>query len=322
MTDHSNNLSHVQGAISSILVVLTGSLGDLVRGFAILKPLKEQLPQAKVTWLVEDKWKSIAQRISGIDKLMVFERKRGLAGVKQIIKELKASKFDVTLDMQRHLKSGFFSYLSGSKRRVGFHPKNAKEFNYLFNTEYIPRCENDFPKIYHYMKFVEQLGLTWEEPLDFGFNLSTVKKDDSIAIVLGSSKVEKDWPKERYTVLIKQIVDKLQRKVVLLGDSSQKAAAEEIVTKCQSVLIDNKVGQTTLPQLVDLLANAHVALGPDSGPGHIAAAVGTPYIAFFGPTEVRRVAPYRCEEFVIQAETGRVSDIEEEVVFNKLLTLL
>ena len=82
------------------------------------------------------------------------------------------------------------------------------------------------------------------------------------------------------------------------------------------------VGKTTLPELVKVLASCMVAVGPDSGPGHISAAVTTPYISLFGPTDIRRVAPYRMESLALQSPSRIVSDISENEVFNKLKFVL
>ncbi len=133
----------------------------------------------------------------GIDRVIVFDRPRGMRAVWCLRKELAAEHFDITLDLQRHLKSGLFSFLSGAKRRVGFHPKNAKEFNWLFNTEHIEYSEDKMPKIDLYLRFTRRLALPPPQHLDFGFsalglhtlrpNLSARLTAPYLAVVMGSS---------------------------------------------------------------------------------------------------------------------------------------
>ncbi len=301
----------------SLLVVLTGSLGDLVRGFAIISPLKRAYPELKITWLVEDKWLSITKHIKGIDNILVFERKQGFAGVRKIFRELKEQHFDIVLDMQRHFKSGCFSFFSGAKRRIGFHPQNAKEFNFLFNNEFVELQARDYPKIYHYMKFVEKLGVAWQEPLDFGFDIQE-ERGDTVALILGSSKPEKDWVLENYIELAKYLIEDCKREVILLGDKTQVNNAEKILTALPNTPITSYAGKTDLVELTKLLARSACAIGPDSGPGHISAAVGTPYLSLFGPTEIRRVAPYKAGHLAIQTASNKVSDITVHMVKARL----
>lgn len=309
----------------SILVVLMGSLGDVVRGFAVLRPLKEQLPGCRITWLIESKWADLARVQRAIDEVLLFERERGVRAAIEVLHGLQRRRFDIVLDMQRLLKSGLCSRASGAPRRIGFHPHDAKEFNHLFNNEYVPRCPPDFPKVYHYMKFVEQLGVAWSEPLDFGFDaLDREPAPDGmpaspyVTLVMGSSRKDKDWTAGGYRELARMVIEELRLGVVLVGDRSQCALAAQLFADLRSPQVVDLTGATTLRELAVLLRGAHAAAGPDSGPGHIAAAVGTPYVALFGPTNVPRVAPYRCEHLVVRAESGMVADIPAAAVFERL----
>jgi len=315
---------------ASILVILMGSLGDLTRGFCILAPLKARLPECRVSWLVESKWAALARLQSGIDELLVLEREHGVRAAVEILHRLPRGRYDISLDLQRHLKSGICSRASGAPRRIAFHPRNSKEFNYLFNTEYVERCPADFPKVYHYLKFLDQLGVGWSEPLDFGLGAHArgplppsvgALGRPYAALVMGSSKSSKDWTPGGYEALARSIIER-GLGVVFLGDRSQCETAAAIFARLRSPFVADLTGATALGELVPLLGQAVAAAGPDSGPGHISAAVGTPYVALFGPTCVRRVAPYRCESLVVQAESGLVSDIRAEQVWQKLGGLL
>ena len=306
----------------SILIILTASLGDVVRGFAVLAPIKSLFPNSHITWLIEDKWKSIAENVQGIDEILVFERKKGWQGIKKIYQDLRKNHYDITLDMQRHFKSGCFSLLSGAKRRIGFHRANAHEFNFIFNNEFITKREENYPKIYQYMNFVDVLGGTWEEPLNFGFDTKNVVRENKIGVVLGSSTIKKDWNIDHYKTFLSRVLSETDQFIVLLGDSSQIPFAEEMLILFGSERLSSLVGKTTLPQLVTVLASCRVAVGPDSGPGHISAAVSTPYIALFGPTNIRRVGPYKMGSLALQAQSHIVSDISEDEVFEKLIYVL
>ena len=296
---------------SSFLIILMGSLGDVVRGLCLVSHIKKNLPESRLTWLVEPQWVKLVKFHPQIDKVLVFNRPKSLTAVWQLKKELGHDHFDIALDLQRHFKSGFFSLLSMAKRRVGFNRRNAKEFNWLFNNERIDYFSEKLPKLYHYLKFTEYLGLPAPNTLEFGFSSldprSTAPSivsdinDPVIAVVMGSSWESKDWFFEGYYELVKYILSSGKMRVVLLGDHSKGPSAHQLTEKISYPGLINLVGKTSLLELTAVLKAAAVAVGPDSGPSHVAAAVGTPYVALFGPTSPERVAPYGSEHLVVQS---------------------
>ena len=289
-----------------------GSLGDVARGLCLVSNLKANLPQSRVTWLVEPKWSELVRLNRQIDRIIIFKRAWRLSAVWQLYKNLRQDQFDITLDLQRILKSGFFALLSGAKRRIGFHRRNAKEFNWIFNNEHIGYFSDDLPKIRHYLKFTQYLGLPEPDPLEFGFSSLSVEesapgviaeiKQPFIAVVIGTSWESKNWNFEGYLDLVRQVLSNYHLKIVLVGDQTQWALADNLVKKINSPDLLNRVGKTTLPELTALLKAAVAGVGPDSGPGHLAAAVNTPFVALFGPTSAVRTAPYGCENLVVKAD--------------------
>jgi len=154
----------------SILIILMGSLGDIMRALCLICYLKSHWPQSQISWLVEARWAELVRLHRQIDKVIIFRREWRVSSLWQLYKELNQQHFDITLDLQRIFKSGLFSLLSGAKRRIGVHRNNAKELNWLFNNEYIPYFDENLPKLSHYLKFTEQLGLPVPTVLDFGFD--------------------------------------------------------------------------------------------------------------------------------------------------------
>jgi lipopolysaccharide heptosyltransferase II len=288
-----------------------GSLGDVARGLCLVAHIKSNLPRSRVTWLVEPKWSALVGLNPQIDRIIVFQRAWRLSAVWQLYRELRQDHFDVCLDLQRILKSGFFSLLSGAKRRIGFHRRNAKEFNWIFNNEHIGYFSDDLPKIRHYLKFTEHLGLPACTSPEFGFStLDTAGTVPRViaeldlpfaAIVLGTSWESKNWYYEGYVGLIQQILAGSSLKVVLLGDDSQRRQAAGLVAEFDPTEVIDLVGRTSLPQLAAVLKAAAIGIGPDSGPGHVSAAVNTPFVTLFGPTSPRRTAPLGSEQLVVEA---------------------
>jgi len=303
----------------SILIILMGSLGDVVRGFCLVSHIKNNLPNSKITWIVEPAWSELVEFHPLIDKMIVFNRPKNVLGVLNLYKIMAREHFDIVFDLQRHFKSGFFSLLSGAKTRVGFGRKNAKELNWIFNNEHIEDVDDELslPKWRHYLKFTEYLGLSEPASLDFGFSSldaekivpSIISKITSplIAVVIGTSWESKEWFFEGYNELVKSILSSDGRNVVLLGDHSKTEYAAALCQKVNSHRLINLIGKTSLLELAAILKAAEAGVGPDSGPAHLAAAVGTPFVTLFGPTPPRRLAPYKCEQLVVQSDISCAS---------------
>jgi heptosyltransferase I len=296
---------------TSFLIILMGSLGDIARGLCVATHIKKCLPNSKITWLVEPNWVDLINFHPSIDNVIVFNRAWNALGVIGLYRKLQQEQFDITLDFQRHLKSGFFSFLSRAKRRIGFNRHDSKELNWIFNNERIDFFGEELPKFLHYLKFTQHLGLPDSDTIDFGFSsidmdsylpnkIAAVNKP-IISVVIGSSWQSKDWFLEHYVQLINDILSSDKYSIVLLGDGSKQDLAKSISDQLNSKNLINMVNKTTLIELVAILNKSSAAVGPDSGPGHLAAAVGTPYVSLFGPTPPGRVAPYGCEHLVVQS---------------------
>ena len=296
----------------SILIILMGSLGDVARGLCLVAHIKSHRPESRITWLVEPKWSELVRFHEQIDKVIVFKRAWRISSLWDLYQNLRQEHFDITLDLQRIFKSGFFSLLSGAGRRIGFHRRNAKEFNWVFNNEHIGYNSDLLPKIKHYLKFTEYLDLPKPTNVEFGFSTLNVKQNAPrvvaelarpyVAIVLSSSWETKNWHFEGYSDLIRRILADGNLNVVLVGDHTQLAFAADIANNFIENRMINLVGNTSLLELAAVLKAAAVGVGPDSGPGHLAAAVKTPFVTIFGPTSPRRTAPFGCEDLVVTSE--------------------
>lgn len=297
-----------------VLVVLMGALGDVVRALTIVRSIKRSRPAWRISWLVEPASAGIVMLHPDIDEVIVFNRKEGIRGVLSLYRELSRREFDITLDLQRHLKSGFFSWLSGSQRRVGFHPRDTKEGNWLFNSEYLPQRGDLLSKVDHYQLFVEKLGLPVSLPLDGGLghiSPSRLRKElhallprSYVGVILGSSRDSKDWPEEGYRGLLESSTVPGIEGFVLLGDRSKVALADRLATSKAAIPVVNLVGKTTLEELVGVIAGARACIGPDSGPGHIAGSLGIPHVTLFGPTPVSRNSPRGSDDFAVSSRVA------------------
>jgi ADP-heptose:LPS heptosyltransferase len=303
---------------SSVLIVLLGAIGDVARGVSVAVRLKRAWPEVRLTWAVEPASRALVQGHRCIDRVVLFERHRGLAGYRDFIAALRREPYDVVLDMQRHFKSGMTSWLSRGRRRIGFHRKNAKEGNWLFNNGHIPPVENFSPKILQYQKFGDALGLPALEPLEFGFEadeqaeqkIAALLGDNGTrgrcyaALLTGSSWPSRFWRAEHYRVLIDELFCRYGLVSVLIGGKNEEAFCTELCTGLAEERVVNLAGKTSLSELFALFPKMKLAIGSDCGPMHIAAAMGLKVISLWGSTSPLRSAPYGSERLILQSTIG------------------
>jgi len=282
--------------MTKLLIVLTGALGDVVRGLELAKIIKNSSNEIEITWLIEDKWKDILNLSSFIDKRIVFHRKNGASGFITVLKELKSEKFDICFDLQRNLKSGIFSLFSFAKKRVGFAKNNSKEFNFLFNNNFICYKEElSTNKLDHYKEFLNYLNIDKINDLNKCSSLDKVEplniNQEYLAIILSSSWESKNIKNKTYFSIIERILNKSDLEIHLLGTFQDLELGDLILEKFKDKRIKSLINKTDLSKLTSTLKFAKLAFGPDSGPAHICSAVLTPYISLFGPTSKIRTAP-------------------------------
>ncbi len=240
-----------------------------------------------------------------MDSVIEFDRSvpfRGVLEMRGAVRE--QGPFDCSLDLQRHLKSGFFTWIGGASKRIGFSAKDGKEGNWLFNNQYIENINNEISKVYHYLSFVKELGIAVPRNPKFSIDESRTsakaepllkeRNGPFISCVLGSSWESKDWVKEGYSKLIQQLQVEVGGTVILTGDRSQVDLAEVLESEAEESVL-NLVGKTDLIELCGVLQTSSIAIGPDTGPGHLASLFDTKYIGLFGPTDPARVAPFGSE---------------------------
>jgi lipopolysaccharide heptosyltransferase I len=292
-----------------ILVVLHGSIGDVTRALPLANLLHRGFPQATLAWAVEPPSLPLLEHHPAVDEVILFDRPRWWNRLAPFLRRIRAGRFDLVLDLQRHLKSGIISRWSGAPNRLGFHRLDCKEFNWIFNNHHIPALGDGISKINHYLKFAEYLGLvpdrvewklslTGEEQANVTRHLGHVRGGFTVLFV-GSRWESKGWFPAQISSCASLIKERYGLGVVLLGGETDAALAREVELSCGRD-IANLVGCTSLKEAVGIIARAKVAVGPDTGLMHIAAAVGTPVISLWGATSPSRTGPYGFEELVIQ----------------------
>jgi lipopolysaccharide heptosyltransferase I len=292
-----------------ILIVLHGSIGDVIRALPLANLLRKGFPKAYLAWSVEPAARPLLEGCPAIDEIILFDRGRPWRAAWPFLAKIRSRRFDLVLDLQRHLKSGVISRYSGAPQRIGFHRSDSKEFNWLFNNQHIEPFGETVYKLNHYLKFADYLGIdrssvswefavTVEEKVSIAKHLSEVRRRFAV-LFIGTRWQSKQWFPAQIAECAELLQVEHQLDVVLLGAKHDQPIAREVMALARGRVID-LVGGTSLREALGIIERADVAVGPDTGLMHVAAAVGTPVVSLWGATDPQRNGPYGFTELAIQ----------------------
>ena len=287
--------------VRRILLIKPSSLGDIVHAMPTLFALRERFPDAEVTWLVKRQWVSLVEVIKGVDHVCAVEQ--GLMGWLGRVPDLRAAGFDLVVDLQGLFRSGAMAWLTGCSRRVGF--ANAREGSPFFYTQRVAVPTGSMHAVDRYLLVTEALGAARPKEPRFEFidraedrqAVETLLTAAGLAGVLPwvamnvSARWEtKRWPPQHFAEAADQLAE-AGIPIVFMGGPAERPETRAVMARMRTKAVD-LTGQTPVGLLPSLLRRAAVLVTNDSGPMHIAAAVGTPVVVLFGPTDPVRTGPY------------------------------
>ena len=288
--------------VRRLLLIKPSSLGDIVHAMPTLAALRERFPGSEVTWLVKAQWASLVERIEGVDRLCIVAG--GFAGWIGQVPRLRTAGFDLVVDLQGLFRSGAMAWLTGCRRRVGF--ANAREGSPLFYSDRVPVPTAEMHAVDRYLLVAEARGAGRPTVPQFRFHdrledRATVERLlDRVGVPATSRwiamNVSARWPTKRWPAgHFARLADRLQRAglgpVVLLGGAAEQPDSTAVLKAMETKAVD-LTGQTPVGLLPCLLRRAAVLVTNDSGPMHVAAAIGVHVVALFGPTDPVRTGPY------------------------------
>jgi len=295
-----------------VLIVLLGAIGDVVRALPLLGRIRIAWPDAHIAWAVEPKSSGLLDHHRWLDEAIVYDRTRPWTFF-GFLRRIRNGHFDLAIDLQRHLKSGLTSRISGAAVRFGFAKPNIKEFNHLFSNHWIAPQPNMRLKLLQYQAFGDALGVA---PSTIEFGLAATDEERAralemlgdaprpiLAVILGSSWPSRIYFPESTAAVIRMLArpDAGSPKLfpMLLGGPGESKLAGEVMRHLDGVPALNLAGRTSIRDLIAIFPECAVAFGPDSGPMHIAAAVGCPVVSLWGATAAERSAPWGFAELAI-----------------------
>jgi len=294
-----------------ILIIKPSAIGDIVHALPVLNLIRRRWPAAHITWLVTPACAALVEGHPQIDEVMYFDR-RGLGSAWRSPRaalelfglngDFRRRKFDLVVDLQGLFRSGWFLGQTRAPLRVGF--ANAREFGWLFYTHRILSSWEDHA-VERYLCIAEALGLG-KSPIEFHFavddddraQLAAKLPDPAPYAVLlpGANWDTKRWPAERFSALVRPLAERFGLRCIVAGGAGDGALAAQIVGA------QNLAGKTNLRQLIALLEGAKLVVAADTGPMHIAAALGKPLVTMYGPTDPIRTGPFGRMDTVVRLD--------------------
>jgi heptosyltransferase I len=282
------------------LVVRLGSLGDIVHTFPAVAALRESFPAAEIIWLTHPRYKLLVQS-SGLASRIWTTDTRATSSVIKTMREIRAASFDTSIDYQGLWKSASLPFLAGVKRRIGFSAESVREFGVpLLYTDgvhatsaHVADQNGELSKRAGAQNAVANFRLD-SPPLqgeELPPNLRSDVMKNYVALSPGGGWRSKCWPPERFGALCKKLCESLSlRCLVNYGPGEEDLASQVRAAsgEADAVLFNGELGA-----LMSLLRGAVCVVGGDTGPLHLAVALGTPAVALFGPTDPARNGPYR-----------------------------
>jgi lipopolysaccharide heptosyltransferase I len=294
--------------VKRVLIVRLGALGDIVHAVPVAAALRRAYPTVRIDWLVSAKHRDILDLVPVIDRRLVINdrsRTSGGAGLWAAVGELRRQRYDVAIDLQGLIKSAVLARSSGAARVIGFSSAYAREsMARLFYTDaydggrgglFDPRETRHVVAIN--LQVLGLLGLTPgppEFPIDRVDSAAARRAADQTGgryalLNPGAAWPNKRWPPDRFAQVASALRERHGLMSVVLWGPGEEALAQETVARSAGAAVTTPA--TSIADVVAIARSAAVMVSGDTGPTHIASAVGTPIVGIYGPTRPVRNGP-------------------------------
>jgi lipopolysaccharide heptosyltransferase I len=283
-----------------IALIKPSALGDIIHALPVLNALRARFPVAHITWVVNRSYESLLRGHHALDATLPFERSatKSVGQLLRFARRLRAGRFDLVIDLQGLLRTGLMTAVTGAARRVGL--SSSREGASFFYTDVVPDDWNahavdrywrvaaalragDGPKRFDVP--IDPDALAWAD-----CQLARLPRPWFVFAV-GARWLTKRWPPEHFADLGTKAVRRAGGSAVFIGSGDEGLLSQRCASLLPAPTLDLS-GRTTLPHLAAILSRADVVLANDSGPLHLAAALGRPVVAPYTCTDVRRHGPY------------------------------
>lgn len=295
----------------SICIMRLSAIGDVTHVVPVIHAIRAHMPQSRITWVIGKLEARLLNGLPGVE-FIVFDKKGGFAAVRDLRRTLRKRKFDVLLHMQVAARANLLSTLVKSPRRIGWDKSRWRDRHQWFINQSVKYVAQQH-QVDAFLEFAQVLGVpaeppTWNLPVseeDIEWATQTLGDGPPILMISPcSSHTLRNWQATRYAEVADHAISELGMRVVLTGGPSalEVATGREIESSMHHEPY-NLIGKDTICQSVALLKQAAVVLSPDSGPAHLASAVGTAVIGLYAATPSKRSGPYNSLELCVDRYT-------------------
>jgi lipopolysaccharide heptosyltransferase II len=279
-----------------ILIVNVNWLGDVLLSTAAIRAIKKSYPRSFLACMVVERCVEVLENNPYLDEIIIFDETalhKGIIAKIKFTQELKKKNFDIVFLFHRSFTRTLITFLSGIPERVGYYTKKR---GFLL-TKKIELPNKGIHRLEYYLNIITSCGIKSDgKYCDFFisdhdkkyasefFKNENIQDNDFIVVINpGGNWQPKRWPEENFAQLCQRLIQELKAKIIISGSSKDITLANRIVSLMRSRPMIS-AGKTTLKQLGALMQRSDLVISADSGPMHIAAAVGVDLIALFGPT--------------------------------------
>jgi heptosyltransferase I len=295
---------------ASLCLIRLSAIGDTCHAVPVVRAIQDAWPKTKLTWITGKTEHSLLGGLEGVD-FVVLDKALGWRGYAAVRRALAGRRFDALLHMHASARANAASLLVRSKLKVGFDKARARDYQWLFtNARLSPRREQ------HVMdalfEFAELIGVhrnapRWDIPIE-ATDVAAVAPyfaNDKPTLVISPCTGQRfrnyrNWRVDWYAEIADYAEQRYGAQVLLTGGSTaiERSYGRDITAMAQSQP-RNLIGKTSLKQLLAIFKRATVVLCPDSGPAHMATAVGTPVVGLYATSNRHRTGPYFSQHLVV-----------------------
>jgi heptosyltransferase-1 len=330
-----------------VAIVKLSALGDVIHALPVARALRRHLPGAWLTWIVEARELALIRDHPDIDRALPVDTRRWRrllwrpAGAREVWGKLgrlharaRASRFDVTIDLQGVLKSGLLTGYTGAPLRIGFARSHCRDLSWLFTNRRVTPPAEAVHVVDQYLALLAPLGIPRVAPefeiprrpaadrtiAEFLGERGFKSSDRIVALNPGAGRPGKRWPVAHFRRLAERLGTEAEARVLLLWGPDEIHTARQISDglTVRPVLAP----PTDLDELAALLRRCSLMVASDTGPLHLSAAVGTPTLGLFGPTRAERNGPYGARCAGLQSPDGTMDRLGPDAVFEAACRLL
>jgi heptosyltransferase I len=298
----------LQSKPESICVLRLSAIGDTCHALAVIRRIQDNWPDAGVTWIIGRTEATLMEDIPDID-FVVFDKSLGLAAYRNVRDALRGRHFDVALCMHASLRANLLIGKIPATTRIGFDKARAKDFQWLFTDRRIPAAQGEHA-MEAMMGFASAIGaaetpLRWEIPIpdaDCEFAAQYVQAGRPLVVISPCSSQRarnfRNWRRDHFATVIEHLETQHGAQVLLTGGRSELESEYGAHLAAHSKAV-NLVARSTLKQLAALIKAADLVICPDSGPAHMATALGTSVVGLYATSNPQRTGPYLSQKYTI-----------------------